>query len=77
MSGCSGFLAGEMVDFEVQTRPGYKRRGLATVAAAVLIDHCLARNLTPCWDAANDISAGLALKLGFVHPAPYDVYVIT
>ena len=33
-------------------------------------------NLEPCWDAHNDISAALAVKLGFVNPQPYTSYVL-
>lgn len=76
LSGCSGVPAGGMVEFEVQTHPRHRRRGLGTVVAAALIDHCIAHDLTPCWDAANDMSAGLALKLGFIHPNRYNVYRI-
>jgi len=76
LSGCSGFPAGGMVEFEVQTHPSHRRRGLGTVVAAALVEHCIAHDLTPCWDAANHMSAGLALKLGFIHPNRYNVYRI-
>lgn len=77
LSGCAGWPAGGMVELEIQTHPNHRRRGLATVAAAALVDYCLAHDLTPCWDAANDMSVGLALKLGFVNPTRYEAYLIS
>jgi hypothetical protein len=74
VSGASGSVAGGMLDFEVQTQRSHVRQGLATAASAALIDHCLDHNVEPCWDAANEMSARLATKLGFVGTTPYDVY---
>ena len=76
ISGCSGFPAGGMVEFEVQTHPDHRRRGLATAASTALIDYCLTHNLNPCWDAANTMSAELALKLGFTNSTRYEAYKI-
>ena len=41
-----------------------------------MIEHCLVHNLEPCWDAANDWSAELAEKLGFINPKAYNAYWI-
>lgn len=72
VSGCSSFaISSRSLEFEIQTHPKFRRRGLATAAAAAMIEHCLDRGLEPCWDAHNEISAALAAKLGFVDPAPY------
>jgi GNAT superfamily N-acetyltransferase len=76
VSGCSGFLAGGMLEFEVQTHPDHVRRGLATAVAAALIVYCLDYDIEPCWDAANELSAGLGTKLGFVTPTPYNAYIL-
>ncbi|MHA1958602.1 MAG: GNAT family N-acetyltransferase [Candidatus Thorarchaeota archaeon] len=66
-------------EFEVQVAtlesPEYRRKGLATVVSAVLIEYALENNLVPHWDAANEESVGLALKLGYTNPDAYEVYV--
>ena len=75
VSGCSSFaLSSRTLEFEIQTHPDFRRRGLASAAAAAMIEHCLDERLEPCWDAHNDASAALATKLGFVDPAPYTAY---
>ena len=75
VSGCSSCaLSSRRLEFEIQTHPDFRRRGLATAAAASMIEHCIDRGLEPCWDAHNDVSAMLAAKLGFVDPAPYKAY---
>lgn len=50
----------------------YRRRGLATAVSAALILHALENNLTPHWDAENDISVKLALRLGYSNPETYE-----
>ncbi len=47
-------------------------------AAVALLDHCLARNLTPLRETTEDniASRRLAEKLGFVEKESYPVYVI-
>jgi GNAT superfamily N-acetyltransferase len=75
VSGCSSFaLSPHSLEFEIQTHPEFRRRGLACATAARMIEHCLVHQLEPCWDAHNDMSAALAEKLGFVDPAPYNAY---
>ncbi len=75
VSGCSSFaISSRKLEFEIQTHPDFRRRGLACATAAAMIEHCLDRGLEPCWDAHNDMSAALATKLGFVEPAPYTAY---
>ena len=77
VSGCSSFALGSRsLEFEIQTHPDFRRRGLAFACAAAMIGHCLDHGLEPCWDAHNDTSATLATKLGFVHPAPYTAYEV-
>ncbi|MGQ4911100.1 MAG: GNAT family N-acetyltransferase [Candidatus Thorarchaeota archaeon] len=65
-------------DFEVQVstlnRPEYQRQGLATVACAALIEYALDHKLVPHWDAANDASVNLALKLGYSNPSTWYLY---
>jgi len=68
-------------EFEIQalTDPDkkYRRKGFASIACAALIKEALKRGMTPNWDADNEISAKLALKLGFSHPEPYTAYIST
>ncbi|MDP3768435.1 MAG: GNAT family N-acetyltransferase [Dehalococcoidia bacterium] len=75
VSGCSSFaISPRSLEFEIQTHPDFQRRGLATAAAAAMIEYCIERGLKPCWDAHNEISAALAEKLGFIEPKPYTAY---
>jgi GNAT superfamily N-acetyltransferase len=75
VSGCSSFaLSSHSLEFEIQTHPEFRRRGLACATAARMIEHCLDHRLEPCWDAHNNMSAALAEKLGFVDPTPYTAY---
>ena len=77
VSGCAGLPAGGMLEFEVQTHPAHKRHGLASAVAAALLEYCLDHDLEPCWDAANPMSTGLALKLGFIETKHYNAYHVT
>ena len=64
-------------EIEVDTidSPDYRRKGLATVVSAALIEHALKQNLVPIWDAANNASKSLALKLGYSNLTPYDAFI--
>jgi RimJ/RimL family protein N-acetyltransferase len=75
VAGCSSsMIGGGKLEIEIITHPDFRRRGLATAVAATMIDHCLANNLEPCWDAANEASVGLAEKLGFINARAYNAY---
>ena len=75
VSGCSSFaICSRSIEFEIQTHPDFRQRGLACATAAAMIEHCIERGLEPSWDAHNDMSAALATKLGFIEPAPYTAY---
>ncbi len=75
VSGCSSFaISSNSLEFEIQTHPDYRRRGLALATASAMIEYCLDHGLEPCWDAHNSMSAELATKLGFVSPRPYTAY---
>lgn len=77
VAGCSSYLiGGGKLEIEIRTHPDFRRRGLATAIAATMIEHCLAHDLEPCWDAANQWSASLAEKLGFINPQAYNAYWI-
>ena len=65
-------------EIEVHTNndPIYRRKGLATAACAALMVYALERNLTPHWDAANEASVALALKLGYTNPEPWAAFYL-
>jgi len=62
------------IEVDTMNSPEYRRKGLATVASAALIEHALSKNLIPIWDAANEASKALALKLGYSDLTPYDAF---
>lgn len=75
VSGCSSFaISSHSLEFEIQTHPDYRRRGLALATASVMIEYCLDHDLEPCWDAHNSMSVALATKLRFANPRPYTAY---
>jgi RimJ/RimL family protein N-acetyltransferase len=75
VAGCSSFvISSRSVEFEIETREDYQRRGLALATGAALIEYCLDYGLEPCWDAAHEGSARLAERLGFVSCGPYYAY---
>lgn len=64
----------QCMELDVATHPDYRRKGLATIVGAKLIEYCLERVIEPHWDAANPLSVKLAQKLGFTDPEPYNCY---
>ena len=70
----SAAVGGGKLEFEIQTHPRFRRRGLARVVAAALIIYCIEHDLEPCWDAANEPSSALARQLGFHSTGKYDAY---
>ncbi len=73
-SSYSGYCGG--IEIEVDTREGYRRRGLAFICGAKLILDCLEREWYPSWDAQNPWSAALAKKLGYRFSHTYAAYEI-
>ncbi|PNX52464.1 MAG: hypothetical protein BV458_09430 [Thermoplasmata archaeon M9B2D] len=65
-------------EIEVYTSndPIYRRKGLATAVCAALIVYALERKLVPHWDAANEGSIALALKLGYTNPEPWEIFYL-
>ena len=63
-------------EIEIDTKPEYRRQGLATVCAAKLILTALERNLYPSWDAFDLRSVALAEKLGYHVDHPYIIYIL-
>jgi RimJ/RimL family protein N-acetyltransferase len=64
------------IEIQINTREEHQRKGLATAAGARLILESLERGLDPNWDAANEISVGLAEKLGYQPQGEYDMYIL-
>jgi GNAT superfamily N-acetyltransferase len=69
-------IGGGKAEFEIQTHPQFRRRGLARAVGAALILACLERGLEPCWDAANASSSALARQLGFRSKGTYDAFTL-
>jgi hypothetical protein len=64
------------IEIQISTREKQRRKGLATVVAAHLIIHCLQNNLDPNWDAENERSASLAMKLGYTPQGNYPIWLV-
>lgn len=66
VSGASSYtIYDKGIEIEIDTRPEYRRKGLARACASALILECLKRGLYPSWDAANPESVALSEKLGY------------
>jgi len=59
------------IEVEIDTRSGYRRRGVATELAKRMLVECRNRSLECHWDAMNAESAALARKVGFVWDRSY------
>ena len=59
------------IEIEVDTKEGFRRRGLAAACAAKLILECRKRDLYPSWDAHTRTSLALAEKLGYHYSHTY------
>lgn len=64
------------IEVQLQTRDDRQGRGYATLAAAKLILLAHERGLMVTWDAANEASARIAEKLGYVRKGEYQVAMI-
>lgn len=62
------------IEIEIDTKPEYRKKGLATICGAKLILECLDRGLYPSWDAHDLRSVALAEKLGYHVDHPYTTY---
>lgn len=62
------------IEIEIDTKPEYRQRGLATACGARLILECLDRGVYPGWDAHDLRSVALAEKLGYHLDRPYTTY---
>ncbi len=62
------------IEIEIDTRPDFRRQGLASACGARLILECMARGIYPGWDAHDKRSLALAEKLGYELDRPYTAY---
>lgn len=63
------------IEIEIDTKPEFRRKGLATACGAELIRECRKRGLYPSWDAHDLRSVALAEKLGYRMDHPYGVFI--
>lgn len=54
--------------------PHHRQKGLGTQLSIALLEYCLENGIEPQWDAANDISIRLALKLGYTPQHQWTMY---
>lgn len=73
----TGAVCSKGIEVQINTHKKYRGRGLASATGAALLIECLENGLDPSWDAATEISAGLAKKLGYTPRGEYNVYVYT
>lgn len=75
VAGASSYAVCEgAIEIEIDTRPDFRRMGLASACGARLILECLARGIYPGWDAHNEQSLSLAKGLGYQPDRPYTAY---
>lgn len=78
VSGASPYVVyKDGIEIEIDTKPEYREKGLATVCGAKIILDCLSDNFYPSWDAHDLRSVHLAEKLGYHLSHPYVTYEIT
>jgi GNAT superfamily N-acetyltransferase len=65
------------IEIEIDTKPEYGNKGLATVCGAKLILECLEIGIYPSWDAHDLRSVALAEKLGYHLKSPYVAYELS
>ena len=75
VAGASSFsIYNGGIEIEIDTKPEFRRRGLAPACGAQLILTALDRGLYPSWDAYDLRSVALAEKLGYHVDHPYIAY---
>lgn len=77
IAGSASFsTCGEGVEVGVDVRPDCRGKGLSKIVAAKMVLETLNRGLWPHWDAHGEISAAVALSLGYVLEDVYYSYEI-
>lgn len=71
-------IRGNFCEIGIETDADYRRRGLATIVTAAMVEECQRRELNQigwhCWES-NLGSIGVAEAVGFRHDATYNAYV--
>ncbi len=70
-----GLVYENAFETDIEIHPDHRRKGLATTLAAHLIEYSLENDFDPRWDAANQPSVELALKLGYTNPEKHELMV--
>lgn len=73
----TGTVCSRGIEVQINTHKKYRGRGLASATGAALIIECLENGIDPNWDAATEVSAGLAKKLGYTPKGEYNTYMYT
>jgi GNAT superfamily N-acetyltransferase len=73
----TGAVCSKGIEIQINTHKKHRGQGLASATGAALIIECLEKGIDPNWDAATEISAGLAKKLGYTPRGDYDMYFYT
>ena len=65
LAGAASYAACDgAIEIEIDTRPDFRRMGLATACGGKLILECLRRGLYPGWDAHTELGPPLYRLLG-------------
>ena len=72
----SSLVCSDAIEVSIVVDDNHRRKGIATALAGHLLDWCLAHQVRPNWDAANEESCGLAEKLGYHNKRPYTAYFL-
>ena len=64
------------IEIQVNTQEAHRGQGLATVLSARLILEAWERGLVAPWDAANETSAALAVKLGYTPAGTWTAWLL-
>ncbi|MCB9061871.1 MAG: GNAT family N-acetyltransferase [Ignavibacteriales bacterium] len=75
-SAASTKIPNAEIEIQVDVNTENRGQGLAKIVAAALILECLELGITPHWDAASQISAKVAISLGFEVIETYKIYQI-
>lgn len=72
----SALISSNSYEVNIITKPAYRQQGIAKAVAAKFIEACLAKGMEPHWDAANEPSKRLALRLGYQFEGSYDLHYV-
>ena len=70
----SALVCSKGIEINIMVLPAHRKKRLAKQVAAHLVKAVLAQGKVPHWDAANEISAQLALSLGYQSAGSYQAH---